>query len=57
MVKQDLIGSGIERPNKCSGIAIKLVRIEFMDFQSNRLHDIPLFTKHNDVWEPSILQS
>jgi pyridoxamine 5'-phosphate oxidase len=54
--KEELDDKEIEMPKNWGGIHINPVRIEFMDFKENRLHERELFKRINESWEKVILQ-
>ncbi|MBL4708343.1 MAG: pyridoxal 5'-phosphate synthase [Flavobacteriales bacterium] len=46
----------IKCPKNWSGIHIKPIRIEFMEFKKSRLHERKLYEQINNEWEITILQ-
>jgi pyridoxamine 5'-phosphate oxidase len=49
-------GKEIDCPKNWSGIIIKPLRIEFMRFKEDRLHERKLYSKVKDTWKISVLQ-
>ncbi len=55
--QKELIGDKrIKSPENWGGIAIKPIRIEFMNFKKSRLHERTLYKKTDKDWEMKILQ-
>jgi pyridoxamine 5'-phosphate oxidase len=46
----------IPRPDEWGGFIIKPIRVEFMQFRSNRFHERMLFTKQKQGWTKQLLQ-
>ncbi len=46
----------VRRPTEWSGFSIKPLRIEFMEFNENRLHGRELFSREGDHWNRVFLQ-
>ncbi|MFV1882973.1 MAG: pyridoxal 5'-phosphate synthase [Balneola sp.] len=54
--KKELEGQEIERPSNWGGFRIVPVRIEFLEFDSSRLHKRTLFTKTESDWKAVFLR-
>ncbi|WP_394972354.1 pyridoxal 5'-phosphate synthase [uncultured Croceitalea sp.] len=54
--KEKLENKAIKRPENWGGISIKPIRIEFMEFKENRLHERRLFKRNDTTWKSIILQ-
>lgn len=54
--KKELETKELEKPKQWSGFYIEPVRIEFMEFESSRLHKRTLFDKSDSTWKTTFLQ-
>lgn len=54
--KKKILNNEVIRPKNWSGISIKPLRIEFMEFKESRLHERKLYQRVNNKWEITILQ-
>ncbi|WP_405207670.1 pyridoxal 5'-phosphate synthase [Aquimarina sp. LLG6339-5] len=46
----------VVKPENWGGYAIQPIRIEFMEFKTNRFHQRTLFQLNNKIWKTTILQ-
>ena len=55
-VEAQFEGKDVPRPANWGGYLVKPLRIEFLEFQANRLHTRTLFTCENTGWTRQLLQ-